>query len=330
MSDTFTKLIALIDDVELNLSNYSLLKDKINVLPDTFQQYSDALKKHETMNQEIISILESQRLIDYANHFLDILNSYTPKKKDYPIFSESNLNMFQSLKEIKSSITYAEFRSLFDKSDEDSLKSKTSLIAYLNDKIKSSEAQINTDETILRDFFNIDHPSLASKQFPNAALNACLNALVNTIGIPQEYWQRWQTVQFMLAKLLNQLQLQYHPDSDGMVDLATVQDLAGIEGGLRSGCIMISNDPDKWDQPAIAAKCFRDGSVQQGRDGDMYVATGLRWTKIKTDRLFQKHLASEMAAIKVATGRGPATEQQLFDSLREILSKSQPLRPRLA
>lgn len=121
------------------------------------------------------------------------------------------------------------------------------------------------------------------KIFPKSALNACLTALYHTIGIPSEYWKRWQRANFLLAKKLANIQQRYYPESDGVVDRRMFDQLIKTEGGLRLGCLTVANDPSKWAEPAIAAKCFRDGSVERGRDGNFYASTGSQWTKLKAD-----------------------------------------------
>lgn len=114
-------------------------------------------------------------------------------------------------------------------------------------------------------------------------LNACLNALVNAVGIPHEYWTRWLTVMYAFSKYFNNLQVMYYPAEPQLVGPGTFEKMAEMEGGLKRGCILLENRDGPAGAPRLAAECFRNGSVQKGGDDRLWVAVNDKWSMVKTD-----------------------------------------------
>lgn len=156
----------------------------------------------------------------------------------------------------------------------------------------------------------------AQEKFPKSALNACLTALANTIGIPAPYWKRWQMELYLLAKFLSNLDVQYHPISDSLVGIDTFNELSEMEGGLRPGCVLVKNTTQNWNEPTLAAKCFRDGSTQWGRDKNVYAAVGPKWVKIKLSVSERAAFKPEMLPSSSSTEFSEKTFAEILENLR--------------
>lgn len=154
------------------------------------------------------------------------------------------------------------------------------------------------------------------EMFPNSQLNSCLTALANTIGIPAQYWKRWQMEQYMLAKFLSNLEVQYHPISESLVGVDAFTELSEMEGGLRPGCVLVKNNPKNWNEPRLAAKCFRSGSTQWGQDKSVYAAVGRRWVKVKLSTSERNAFEPEIRPLTGDKSFKDGTFAEVLDQLR--------------
>lgn len=157
----------------------------------------------------------------------------------------------------------------------------------------------------------------ASDAFPKSELNACLTALVNTLGIPSDYWERWQMETYMLAKMFSDLHGSVYPEGEQLAGLGAYQKMKG----KGRECIMIQNDPKKWYEPGLASKCFDEGSIQRGRDGNAYVAGPRVWTKVNTDTRLGQAVASEAEDLMAQSG---TVTDEVFSKVRAQLRQAEP------